>query len=218
MKTLKFVAVVTATIFLSTGVLSVGAANKTTAKTTAKTQYTKKTYNKSQKKKSTTVQTKEYKVAGLQAWTEAKRNGFQFSPNTPVYGQSLEGTSSKGYSYFVSNNRKCDMPDQSRAHTLGGTNMILYRCKTLVHRFSTYAYFNLFFGKKLKSGWKIKSMSLSSNAKWTSEKWSANTNKIATKIKLTNLKDQNSATTAQLKNIILIGPKNGRWQDAFDVM
>ncbi len=210
---MKILKIMTSAIFMISMIMSHStsfAANKAAPKT----QYKKTTYSKSKRKTVPIPQTKEYKVIGLHAWSEAKRNGFQFSPNSVLNNQNLDGVSTHGKSY-LSNHKRCKV---GGSQTLGGVNMILNQCGLGMSKVNSYAHFRLFWGKQLKAGWKIKDMKITSSAQWTNKKWRSNTRYISTKIKLTNSKNQSSGTTAQLTEITLLGPKNGKWQDAFDVM
>ncbi|MBV1909416.1 MAG: hypothetical protein KUG78_08840 [Kangiellaceae bacterium] len=207
--------------FITTSFLIATVEINATNKSSPKTQFTKKTYNKSKKRQTVTPQTKEFKVNGIQAWSEAKRNGFKFYPNES--NGALNGVGEKGPSFRIENNGRCSYQDRTQAQLVGGVNMLLYQCTHtylpgVTKTANTYAHFNLFWGKKLKSGWTIKNMKITSNAQWTNNKWRVNTNNIATKVKLTNSDSQRAATTARLVEVILVGPKNGRWEDAFDVM
>ena len=187
-------------------------------KATPKTQYTKKVYSKSPKK-----QSKEFKVPGVLAWSEAKKNGFKFFPQRHKEGNK-SGTDDWGGSYTPKVNSRADTtPFDHRyhmpAHTVAGVNMLLYPCEDLFHQPLTCdANFEIFSGKTLKNGWKIKKLTFTGNYSWTSKKYKINTNNISTIVKVSNSKSRKVATKAQLKEVILIGPKNGRWQDAFDVM
>jgi hypothetical protein len=165
---------------------------------------------------------KEFKVNGIMAWAEAKKNGFQFYPKKT--GGNKTGTGESGESYRTDNNSHCKGPNFYNAQMVGGVNMILHQCAVRSglllagsYTHNSYSYFYLFFGKKLNKNWKIKDIKFTGSYQWTSQKWQLNSDIIRTKIKMTNSRQQSKASKAMLKNITLIGPANGKWQDAFNV-
>ena len=161
---------------------------------------------------------KEFKVNGIMAWAEAKKNGFQFYPIKTDGNKTGTGESGEAY-HSPSTNKKrvCYKPKYNNSQMFGGVNMILNQCKTQLLIWGTYTYFHLFYGKKLKAGWKIKNMKFTGSYQWTDIKWKFNSTNIQTKIKMTNSKQQTKSSKSMLKEITLIGPANGKWQDAFDV-
>ena len=204
---------VTSSFFIST--LETSAENKAAPKT----QYTKTTYSKSKRRQAPVPQTKEYKVLGLHAWSEAKKNGFSFFP------QSTSGQKTGVGEYGISkskppNNRRGKYKSRKNgSHMVGGVNMILYHQKIFGFDHKSYARFYLFYGKTLKQGWTVKEVKFSGSYAWDRRyKFKTGTKNIATAIVLKNAAQQTGSTNAMLKEIILVGPKTGRWQDAFDVM
>ncbi len=162
---------------------------------------------------------KKFKVNGIMAWAEAKKNGFRFYPIKT--GGNKTGTGESGESYYSPmTGRKvvCAQPKYHNSKMFGGVNMILDRCKSRFVNHASYTYFYLFYGKKLNANWKIKNMKFTGSYQWTEIKWKFNSTNIQTKIKMTNSKQQTKASKSMLKEITLIGPANGKWQDAFDVM
>lgn len=175
----------------------------------------------SQKKKQTTtaastVATKEYKVPGIQAWDEAKKHGFRFFPERSKGNRT--GVGEFGIAHRKGRDERLCSGEGSQI--VGGVNMLLYPCFGAPFvRDDGYAFFYLFSSKngsqKLMPGWTIKTMTFTGSYQWTNRKYTSNTNKIWTKLKLTSSRHQGNSTTAMLKEIVLVGPKNGRWQDAF---
>ena len=161
--------------------------------------------------------TKEFKVNGIQAWAEARKNGFQFYPEG-FRGQNKDGAST---SYFSRRDGGyCTHFDyKGSAKIVGGVNMILIPCRSnsMLPPLDSWAIFKIFSNKRLKPGWKVKEVKLTGNYQWVT-KWKANSNSLHSKVKLTNSSHQRNATRAMIKEITLIGPANGKWQDAFDVM
>ena len=160
---------------------------------------------------------KKFKVNGIMAWAEAKKNGFQFYPQNTLGNKTGTGELGLSYLSYQSESSPCTKPKHHNAHMFGGVNMLLPQCKSGLTTFSSYTYFYLFYGKKLKVGWKIQDVKFSGSYQWTNSKWKSNSNVIQTKIKMTNSDQQSKPSRAMLKNITLIGPANGEWQDAFDV-
>jgi hypothetical protein len=105
--------------------------------------------------------------------------------------------------------------DIAGVQMVGGVNMLISADKHGGN--DCYANFYFFAGKKLKLGWKVKSIKFTGSYQWTNNKWRSNTNKIETMVKVTQSRNQNNASRAMLKEVILTGPSNGKWQDAFDV-
>lgn len=158
---------------------------------------------------------KEFKINGIMAWNEAKKNGFRFYPQDKLRNAIPDGTLVEGNSRMVSSpSQLCD----TTAKIVGGINILLEPCRGFSGSYSTYSYYHLFQGKKLKSGWKVKELKLNGTYQWTSTKWRANSDSLHSKIKLTSSSSSTKATKAMIKEVVLIGPIYGRWQDAFDVM
>lgn len=163
------------------------------------------------------IHAKEFKVNGIMAWSEAKKNGFLFFPEGSRGNKTGAGENGKAVTTtgFQCMGRPAQM--------VGGVNMILNKCfitapaKALNQSSSAFAHFYLFWGKTLKSGWSIKTITFSGSYQYTDQRYRPNTQRIATKLKLNNTHQQRSATKAMIKEVVLIGPDNGRWQDAFDV-
>ena len=180
------------------------------------------TFNKKEKQAAVRVQTQQFKVTGMLAWSEAKKNGFQFYPEEHHEG-TKDGVDVWGNA--LKNRRRLNRTDVAPtdarlfnpAHIVGGVNFLLYPCGRSSGPVSCSSNFKVFSGKKLKAGWTIKTITFAGSYSWTSEKYKVGTNKISTTIKLSNPRSRTTAIKASLKEVILIGPKNGKWQDAFDV-
>ena len=185
-------------------------------KSKPKYQSTKTTYSKSKRRQAPVAQTKEFKVNGIMAWSEAKNNGFLFYPSRATGAKTGQDTWGKSFSIYKGRQ------DWYRdgAHIVGGVNMLVYN-QPLLQRVAgeeISALFHLFSRKKLKSGWKIKKIVIAGSYNWVNgRKYEQNTDNIASTVRVVKSKHYNKTATAMLKEIILIGPKNGRWQDAFDV-
>lgn len=182
--------------------------------------YTKdKQWNRNERSLAPNPRTKEYKVNGIGAWSEAKKYGFEFFPNAPRGVR--DGGDTRGPSFYTNQPRKIYWQDG--AHIVGGVNMILYPAeKTSIipgvkkNKVESYATFNLFANKRLADGWKIKRMVITGSYRWEREPRSGGNSAYA-KVKLVNYSTSKRATKAQLKEIVLIGPTGKRWQDAFRV-
>ncbi|MCW8880344.1 MAG: hypothetical protein OQJ89_16720 [Kangiellaceae bacterium] len=165
--------------------------------------------------------TKEFKVNGIAAWSEAKKNGFLFYPWRVKGNKDGVGSSGKAMCLNPREANKWEtcLGNGQGSQMVGGVNMLLYPQKW-AGRVPTdsYSYFNLFSGKKLRSGWKIKRLVISGSYQWTNQKYTTNTNRIATRIKVSHSKSQSNTAKAMLKELVLVGPANAKWQDAFDVM
>jgi len=159
--------------------------------------------------------TKEFKVNGISAWSEAKKNGYKFYPYRTTGNKT--GSGENGHATFLVRSDKKTCAGRP-AQMVGGVNMLLHPCHVAGLRKDGYSYFYLFQGKMLKRGWKIKSMKISGSYQWTSKKWRANTGQISTSIKVNSSRQQSGVSKAQLKEIVLIGPANGKWTDAFSAM
>lgn len=168
------------------------------------------------KKGGTTIQrTKEFNINGIMAWSEAKKNGFKFFPEDKLRDAIPDGTLVRGDSRLVSSpSQKCD----TTAKIVGGVNILLEPCRGFSGSYNTFSYYHIFQGKRLKSGWKVKELKLIGTYQWTPQKWRSNSDSLHSRIKLTSSETSRIATKAMIKELILIGPINGRWQDAFDVM
>jgi len=213
MKSLK---ILTSAIFV-VSLLLTHSTGFATEKSKPKYQSTKTTYSKSKRRQAPVPQTKEFKVNGIMAWSEAKNNGFLFYPSGATgvrSGQDTWGKSS--YQHY----NKYTRWYKNGAHIVGGVNMLVYN-QTLhqpVDGAEISALFHLFSGKKLKSGWKIKKIVIAGSYNWVNgRKYEQNTDNIASTVRVVKPKHYNKTATAMLKEITLIGPRNGRWQDAFDV-
>lgn len=161
------------------------------------------------------VPIKEFKVPGLLAWSEAKKNGFKFYPKEATGNR--DGSNSWGESYYTTS--KGNKKSTKGSQVIGGVNMLVhnkYRTGFFPKKpLEITGYFRIFSDKRLRPGWKIKSINITGNYEWTKTKYRRNTQIIRTMIKIVKPAQVSKASTAMIKEIVLIGPKNGQWQDAF---
>ncbi len=214
---MKSLRILTSAIFVA-GLLLTHSTGFAAEKSKPKYQSTKTTYSKSKRRQVPVTQSKEFKVNGIMAWSAAKTNGFLFYPSRATGSRS--GQDTWGRSFYVYKQRLKRVTNG--AHIVGGVNMLVYnKAKsggTPTSPREIYSRFHLFSGKTLKSGWKIKEMVITGSYNWVSgKKFKRNTNQIESTIRVVKPKHYNKAAKVMLKEIVLIGPKNGRWQDAFDV-
>lgn len=166
------------------------------------------------------VKLKEFIVPGVLAWAEAKRHGFKFYP-AGTSGRK-DGLSVMGSSFYKDDkNVKQEAKNTSR-FSAG----ILMEMGTLVNFdlfnlgvIDSYALFHLFQGKRLKNLWKIKSIDFGGT--YSMDKRITTNSRSAHCIVKVSIKGSGFGSKtggfANFKEIILIGPENRRWQDAFDV-
>ncbi|TQV74941.1 hypothetical protein FLL45_08255 [Aliikangiella marina] len=166
------------------------------------------------KKGNVTVRNKEFKVNGIMAWSEAKKNGFRFYPQGAT--GSLDGQDTRSFNYFKRGNKVIGYKPNG-SQVLGGVNLLVHNSYNAKYgKQELFANFHIFAKRKLKRGWRIKEIKLNGSYRWL-KKYKANTNEISTVVKVVKPKGSNTAAKAMIKEIVLIGPVNGRWQDAFDI-
>lgn len=166
------------------------------------------------------VKMKEFIVPAALAWAEAKRHGFKFYPEGAT-GRK-DGVSTMGASFYKDDNNIKKKVNNTSRFSAG----ILMEMGTLVNYdlfnlgvIDSYALFHLFQGKRLKNLWKIKSIHFGGN--YTINKRATANSRSAHSIVKVSIKANGFGSKtggfASFKEIILIGPENRRWQDAFDV-
>jgi len=166
------------------------------------------------------VKQKEFVVPAALAWAEAKRHGFKFYPAGAT--GIKDGLSVMGSSFYKNDtNAKQEAKNTSR-FSAG----ILMEMGTLVNYdlfnlgvIDSYALLHLFQGKRLRNLWKIKSIDFggtySMNKRITTNSRSAH---CIVKVSIRGSGfGSKTGGFASFKEVVLIGPENGRWQDAFDV-
>ena len=189
MKTLKFIAIVTiATCFLASH-FEINATNKATPKT----QYTKQTYKKSTKKKSSPVVTKEYKVPGSAVIGYAKQHGYDFLGILKSKGTNAQ---KKGACKFVGNHWQIS---RNASCTL-----------------DAFMHWGNVKCRDLRKGWKIKKVEINGSFKWNPNSgMPVNTSKAM--IRLNSENKSRPTYPVSIKTITLIGPKGpfNKWQEAY---
>lgn len=165
---------------------------------------------------------KEYVVPSILSWNEAKKHGFKFYPEGAKGVK--DGKKVWGVSYYRDkNNRLQQAPNTSRLSAgilLEMGTLVSTDFSDLAHLGSidSYAIFHYFAGKKLKANWKVKSISFGGNYKITKRPQGRTAHtKIKLSVKGRGLLPSENNAFANFKEIILIGPSSGKWQDAFDV-
>ena len=163
--------------------------------------------------------TKEFKVPGIAAWSAAKSNGFLFYPEF-ARGDKTGQDSRSSRVYLLGSDSITRGPHIKNiipAQVVGGVNMLVNDWLQNRSDYDRYTYFNLFDGpRKLAPGWTVKNVVLSGSYIWDVRPRSGS-EQIFSRVKVTNLTSQKGSTKAMLKELVLIGPKNGNWQDAFNV-
>jgi hypothetical protein len=166
----------------------------------------------------TKVRLKEFVVPAALAWAEAKKQGFEFYPEG-ARGRK-DGVDVWGVSYFRDQqNRIQQAPNTARYSS--GINMEM---GTLInHNFwdltqagviSSYARFHLFGGKRLKSRWSVRSIEISGSHS-IFRRPSANSTSAHYVVQVDIRRGVKIPGLTTFKKIVLIGPENQNWREAF---
>jgi hypothetical protein len=167
----------------------------------------------------TRVKLKEFVVLGNLAWVEAKNNGFEFYPQG-ARGRK-DGTDVWGVSYYNDQqNRMQQVPDTARYSS--GINMQLgtiinseFWDLTEVGVINSYARFHLFAGKRLKPRWSVRSIEVS-GSHTIKTRPASNSRSAHYVLDLEIRKGARNTGLATFKKIVLIGPENQNWREAFN--
>lgn len=166
----------------------------------------------------TQVRLKEFAVPANLAWAEAKKQGFEFYPEG-ARGRK-DGVDVWGVSYFLDQrNRLQQAPNTARYSS--GINMEM---GTLINDnfwdlaqagvISSYARFHLFEGKRLKSRWSVRSIEISGNHT-IHQRPTMNSTSAHYVVQVYIRRGAGIPGLVAFKKIILIGPENQNWRDAF---
>jgi hypothetical protein len=164
------------------------------------------------------IKMKEFEVPGNLAWAEAMRQGFEFYPQGAT-GRK-DGTDVWGVSYYQNQqNRTQQVPNTSRYSA--GINMQLgtlinsdFWNITEVGVINSYARFHLFDGKRLKSLWSVRSIEISGSYTINSRPV-ANSRSAHYVLDVKISKGVRNTGLATFKKIVLVGPENQDWREAF---
>lgn len=166
----------------------------------------------------TRVNLKEFVVPAALAWAEAKKHGFEFYPEGAR--GTKDGVDVWGVSYFRDQqNRIQQAPNTARYSS--GINMEM---GTLINNnfwdltqagvISSYARFHLFGGKRLKSRWSVRSIEISGSHS-IFRRPSANSTSAHYVVQVDIRRGVKVPGLTTFKKIVLIGPENQSWREAF---
>lgn len=166
---------------------------------------------------------KTYTINGIEAWGVAKQYGFKFRPmafdggswdlrvSTPHDGVQTRLTLFSA-SPLVRRTRSCskDAEDNCIVAEVVGGNMLVY--KPLFSFRSETVKFRMFSGKRLASGWTVRSVSVS-GGRWVRRPASGGDD-LSFELELTSYPDR--VASVNVRSITLEGPSNATgWQEAF---
>lgn len=163
-----------------------------TEKNTSKKQYTQTTYNKSQKRQTVPVRTKEYKVPGAAVLGYAKKHGYQFPS-----GRGLERIGKRRYkrSKCTSMGMHWNIPAE-KSCKITGFRTTKSKCE------------------QLRVGWKVKEVRVKGSFVWNHRP--VNVTKPLFVINAYN--DSSKAKPVMVEWVVLEGPEGSfnKWQEAFN--
>ncbi|GAC18230.1 hypothetical protein [Paraglaciecola arctica] len=181
-------------------------------------QHQKKIVKPIPKLPTTLVKLKEFVVPGNLAWAAAKDNGFEFYPEG-ARGRK-DGIDVWGASYYNNQqNRLQTVPNTARYSA--GINMQLgtlinseFWDLTEVGVINSYARFHLFAGKRLKSRWSVRNIEVSGSHA-VNRRPAANSRSAHYVLDVEIKKGARNTGLVTFKKIVLIGPENQDWREAF---
>lgn len=167
---------------------------------------------------STKVKLKEFVVPAALAWSEAKKNGFEFYPEG-ARGRK-DGVNVWGVSFYRNQqNQLRQAADTSRYSS--GINMQLgtlindnFWDLTQAGVMNSYARFHLFANKRLKTRWSVRSIEIRGDHS-IYRRPTVNSESAHYIIQVDIRRGARNSGLASFKNIVLIGPENQNWREAF---
>jgi len=160
-------------------------------KAAPKTQFTKKTYNKSKKPQPAAPKTKEYKVPGSAVIGYSKQHGYEF------YGFQLPKKTKPSACQFMGSHWQIGKNESCRLEAF--LNWGPAKCN------------------QLRKGWKIKNVEIKGDFRWD-RSFGRPVNTTKTRIIFKSSNNSRKMYPVSIKFITLVGPEGPfkKWQEAFN--